>query len=255
MSGDTDDGDNNNGAFISVYQQEVESWRKLLKVGNSNKVLVAFAWCHDDKLQNARKLPECWACDTTFGVTKEQCNLFLVAGIDGNDNFFAIFRCFMPSKEARAYNWALRIAFKNLVGELALSFNQCIASDTEESMYGPICGIIYNVSCITKSHHRLDKVHLLDKEWKDDGDFPKNIIGILLLMLGDMFNYVETKEEMTCGLNHFHTYYKKAKSTLKSYYVTQAIEKIVISVKNKIEYVAHYNFMSVSTFGFGRQYC
>ena len=69
-------------------------------------------------------------------------------------------------------------------------------------------------------------------------------------MLGDMFDYVETKEEMTCSMNHFHTYYNKIKSSLKSEYVTQAIEKIVISVQNKLQYVAHYNFMRVSTFGF-----
>ena len=37
---------------------------------------------------------------------------------------------------------------------------------------------------------------------------------------------------------------------MKSDYVTEAIDKIVISVKNKLEYVAHYNFMNVSTFGF-----
>ena len=84
---------------------------------------MAFAWCHDDELQNARKFPEFWACDTTFGVTKEQLYLFFIAGIDENIKVFTLFRCFMPSKEARVYNWALMIAFKNLVGELALSFN------------------------------------------------------------------------------------------------------------------------------------
>ena len=42
--------DDNNAAHISVYQTEVESWRKLLKVGNTNKLLVSFAWCHDDEL-------------------------------------------------------------------------------------------------------------------------------------------------------------------------------------------------------------
>ena len=69
-------------------------------------------------------------------------------------------------------------------------------------------------------------------------------------MLGDMFDYVESKDEMMCSFNHFDRYYKKIKHSLKSDYVTEAIEKIVISVKNKLQYVAHYNFMSVSTFGF-----
>ena len=70
----------------------------------------------------------------------------------------------MPSKENRAYNWALRIAFKNLVGELALSFNQCIASDAEEALYVPIRGMIHNISCMNKSYHQFDKFYLLNKE-------------------------------------------------------------------------------------------
>ena len=89
---DSDCDDDNNAAYISVYQTKVESWRKLLKVGNTNKLLVAFAWCHDDELQNARQFPEFWACDATFGVTKEQRNLFLIASIDGNNKVLTIFR-------------------------------------------------------------------------------------------------------------------------------------------------------------------
>ena len=153
LIGNDDENDDANGGFISVYQQEVESWRKLLKVGNSNKILVTFVWCHDDELQNARKLYEFLGCDTTFGVTKEQRILFLVTGIDVNNKFFTIFCYFMPSKEAHIYSWTLRIAFKNLVGELTISFNQCITSDTKEAIYGHIHRIIHNIPCITKSHH------------------------------------------------------------------------------------------------------
>ena len=82
---------NDNDEFISVYQTEVESWRKLIKFGNTNKLSVSFAWCYDHELQNARKFPEFWACDTNFGVTKEQRNVFFVEGIDGNNKVFTIF--------------------------------------------------------------------------------------------------------------------------------------------------------------------
>ena len=51
-------------------------------------------------------------------------------------------------------------------------------------------------------------------------------------MLGDMFDYVETKEEMTCSLNHFHTYDKKIKDSLKSDYIIQAIS-VKINNTNK----------------------
>ena len=69
-------------------------------------------------------------------------------------------------------------------------------------------------------------------------------------MLGNIFDYVESKEEMICCMNHFHTYFKSIKTSLKSENVIEAIEKIVISVSNKLEYIAHYNFMRISTFGF-----
>ena len=69
-------------------------------------------------------------------------------------------------------------------------------------------------------------------------------------MLGDMFDYVESKDEINCSFDKFDTYYKTIKFSLKSDYVNEAIEKIVISVKNKLQFVARYNFMSVSTFRF-----
>ena len=80
----------------------------------------------------------------------------------------------------------------------------------------------------------------MNKEWKDNvstkvtGDESKKIIGFLFFMLGDVFDYVETKEEMTCGMNHFHKYNNKIKSSSKSDYVTEAIEKIIISVKSNL---------------------
>ena len=116
--------------------------------------------------------------------------------------------------------------------------------------------MIENVQCLSKSHHRLDKFHLLSKEWKDNvsskvtGDEPKQIVATLLLMLSDIFDYVESKPEMVCSLNNFDKYYQRIKVSLKSEYVNEAIEKIVISLKNKLQYIAHYNFMNVSTFGF-----
>ena len=85
----------------------------------------------------------------------------------------------MPSKEARVYNWVLMIALENLVGEGALSFNHCIASDAEEVMFGPVRGIIHIVPYFKKIYHYLDKFHLLTKKWKDNvnnkitGDKPK----------------------------------------------------------------------------------
>ena len=66
----------------------------------------------------------------------------------------------------------------------------------------------------------------------------------------DIFDYVKSKPEMVCSLNNFDKYYQRIKVSLKSEYVNEAIEKIVISLKNKLQFIAHYNFMNVSTFGF-----
>ena len=63
-----------NDEYISVYKEVVESWRIELKVAQSEKLLVAFAWCHDEELRYCKMFPEFLSCDVTFGVTKERRN-------------------------------------------------------------------------------------------------------------------------------------------------------------------------------------
>ena len=76
----------------------MESWRKELSIKDSNKILVAFAWCHDEALRLCQIFPDFLACDVTFGVTKERRNLFLLAGVDGSNNVFTCSHCYMPPK-------------------------------------------------------------------------------------------------------------------------------------------------------------
>ena len=90
--------DDDNIEYISVYQDEVEAWRKLLKIGDTQNILVAFAWCLDEEFHAAKMFPELVAYDTTFGVTKEKRKVFIFAGVDRNNKVFTAFRCFMPSK-------------------------------------------------------------------------------------------------------------------------------------------------------------
>ena len=98
-------------------------------------MLVAFAWCHDEELRYFKMFPEFLSCNVTFGVTKERRNLFLIAGVDANNKVFTCFHCFMPSKQARAYHWVLRVAARHLLTDNVLSLNQCFACDQEYSMY------------------------------------------------------------------------------------------------------------------------
>ena len=96
-------------------------------------------------------------------------------------------------------------------------------------MYQPIIAMMGAVTCLKNSRRQLDKYHLLKKEWLDkvalkvSGDKAKDIINILLRMLSDLFDYVETEDAVRLTLNHFKRYYAKVKSQLKSEYVQQGI--------------------------------
>ena len=70
---------------MSIYRDEISAWCKSLKLGDNQTILVTFAWCSDEDLRMARTFPEYMAYDTTFGVTKEQRSMFVVAGIDGHN--------------------------------------------------------------------------------------------------------------------------------------------------------------------------
>ena len=70
----------------------------------------------------------------------------------------------MPSKQARAYHWALRIVGRHLLTDNVLSLNQCIAYDQELTMYQPLREMMINSDCLKRSCNQLDKYHLIQKE-------------------------------------------------------------------------------------------
>ena len=81
--------------YIFVYRDYIEAWRKALKLGDDHNILVVFVWCTNEDPRMAGIFPEYIACDTKFGVTKEQRNLFVVNSIDGHNKVFTVMRCFM----------------------------------------------------------------------------------------------------------------------------------------------------------------
>jgi len=248
-----------NEDYISVYQSEIDLWRDALTVDKGEKILVAFAWCTDDDLRLANMFPEFLACDVTFGVTKEQRNLFLFAGIDGNNKVFTCFHCYMPSKEARAFNWALRSALVQLLTHNILIFNQCVACDQELVMFQPLRAMMAaSQSSLSKSCNRLDKYHLLTKEWLDnvqckvdkkDTD-AKLILKVLKDKLSRLFDYVETSTELQYSINDYKHYYNNHKKQLKSEQVLKSIEDIFHSINNNVQFFAHCYFLNVCTFNF-----
>ena len=104
----------------------IETWRKQLKIGDEDKILVAFAWCHDDEKRKMLMFPEFWATDMTFGLNIERRQLLTVAGVDGNCKSFTGLRVWMPSKQRVAYQWALSTALPVLVGETTCLRNKVI---------------------------------------------------------------------------------------------------------------------------------
>ena len=69
---------------------------------------------------------------------------------------------------------------------------------------------------------------------KVTGDEPKKIVATLLLMLGDIFDYVESKPEMYRSLKFLDQYYQRIKISLKSESVNEAIEKNSYFIEKQI---------------------
>ena len=95
--------------------------------------------------------------------------------VDGDLKVFNAMNCFMPSKQFRAYDWAINIAFPKLVGIQSCHFNSIFTSDQEMALVLSIRKFINesdeksdNLSMCTapNSSHRFDTYHIFTKEWK-----------------------------------------------------------------------------------------
>ena len=103
-----------------VYRDEIAAWRKILKLRDDQTILISFSWSSDEDLRMARLFPEHMACDTIFGVTRKHRDMFVVAGINGHNKLFTAMRCFMPSKETKACQWAMITVLRHLVTDTIL---------------------------------------------------------------------------------------------------------------------------------------
>jgi len=87
----------------------------VLKLGDDEDILVSFAWCHDEEKRMMVMFLEYPCTDMTFGLNREQRNLVTFVGCDGHNKSFTGFRCWMPSKQKFAYQWAIGVALPSLV--------------------------------------------------------------------------------------------------------------------------------------------
>ena len=155
----------NQNSTAALSEIETESWRSSLKMTDSDQIMVAFAWCHDEENRKYKMFPEFLACDMTFGVNKEKRNLFICTGIDGYNKSFTAFRCFMPSKQKRAYKWAIGIAFPLLVGDSS-KYLKVLVHDNKEALRNAIKSTIIDPSNkMPNVQQMLDIYHFFYQRW------------------------------------------------------------------------------------------
>lgn len=174
----------------AVCIKEIEAWREMLQVDGQKKILVAFAWSHHDERRKLEMFPEFLSADVTFGVCKEQRNLFRICGVDGEMKVFNAMNCFMPSKQYRAYDWAINVAFPKLVGRKTCHFNSLFATDQEMALVLSVrkfinesdekeCGLLSNAPAENGSH-RFDMFHIFTKEWRSKVCYDGNDLNLNL---------------------------------------------------------------------------
>ena len=109
--------------------------------------------------------PDFFGVDMTFGVNKEQRDIFLVAGIDGSMKTQTAFRVFLPSKQGAAYRWVINNATIHLLGTETIQANRCTASDNESALVNSINGTINTPGGpYQNSKHRQDPYHLFNQD-------------------------------------------------------------------------------------------
>ena len=143
-------------------------WRKeLICDEQSSEILVSCAWCHDHEKRKISMFPEYLAFDTTFGLNRQHRSLFLAVGIDGRNEIFSAFRCWMPSKQRAAFFWTISQAMPFLFGSALRGKHKIISSDSELSLVQAIKGSINTPSSqFTNAKFRTDYFHFFEIPWK-----------------------------------------------------------------------------------------
>ena len=242
--------------ILQKYIEDVKAQRNSLRLKDSNDMLVAFAWCHDDEMRKANKFPEYIACDTTFGVNKQQRALLVFALTDGYHNKASTcFRCFMPSKQKAAYVWPIAYAFPYLVGSTVTKRVRCFATDNEQTLNDGVkeAGTTQNYLNLK---HRLDYYHHFVQKWEDNctplAKCPlevKKILRRLRLWITSWYYDLESESEYKHSKACFDKYLSSKKQLLGATY-TKGVEACVSRFTTNIDSVGCWNFKHITTLGF-----
>lgn len=248
----------NNNDRSEFDNRQIKHWRDSLALSETNQILVAFAWAHDEEIKSTMMYPEFLAADITFGVNRQRRDLFLVAGINGNNRVFTSFRCFIPSKQENAYTWICNQAMPHLLSTDVLKFNQCISTDQEKTLNDSILTSIHsNKDSFKYSKLRLDCYHFFTKVWYEkvmtipssDDEVSRNILFIIKKWIMTWFHKIESSEEYNISEEYLKRYIQKNSSKLGTY-CSEQIYILLLKITSKKTLLLHQFFKDVTTFDF-----
>jgi hypothetical protein len=232
-----------------VTEMAMSAWRNDLRI-NSNEILVAFAFIHDEDLRLTRMFPEYIAADLTFGTNSQQRSLFISAGVDGNGKVFTSLRCFMPSQQLKAFQWIFNIAFASLIGEETMKNIHLFTSDQEYNLVQSVKSLTIPKGLLETAVHRYDKYHIFIKEWRNYV-VHNPLTTTIYKWLDSFFDDIETHEEYNMSLqllrSHLDSQIVKDGISLKSY---SSIREILDTIETNITNVGSHYFTKRTTFGY-----
>jgi hypothetical protein len=235
----------------------ITNWRDTIKLSKTNDVLVAFAWAHDDEIRNTEMFPEMIGMDVTFGVCKERRDLLVAGGIDGNNQAFTAFRCFIPSKLEQTYTWIINEAMNYLLTAKSLKFNSCISTDQEFCLNASIMSSISSQhTSFRHSRLRLDCYHFYRKVWNKNVDpfVGDHVQSKLILMKIDKwimswFKEIETQYEFDISLIYLKKFMETTTKVIGQY-CSDTISNLLTKLVNKQKLLFHHHFLTTTNFDF-----
>jgi len=245
------------GMHNATNDEDIESWRKELKLDDSNEILVAFAWSHNEEARLFSMFPEFIAADLTFGINRQRRPLFVMTGVDGDNKAFTGLRCFMPSKSKEAYQWVLHDALPFLVGQSTADRICCISTDCEEALSLAIQYSMQLDGGLPKSlKHRLDFYHVFVQKWNQKCTAPTDCSDSCRFAMKTIQRWVyswvydiETEEEFMDSLRLYEKYFQSLSDVLTDH-LKREIKICVDRVISNIDKIGNHFFTRTVTLGF-----
>jgi hypothetical protein len=233
---------------VGVKTQLMEQWRLELRV-STDKILVCFAWCHDEDIRSYKMNPHFLAVDTTFGLNRQRRPLLLAVGTDGNQKSFTAFQSFMPSKQAKAYRWVFSTAMPSLLGTNSLHRTSMVCSDDEDALVSSLRCEMTRSGVLPNAKHRLDKYHIFSGPFSAVTADTSGIKQHIQAWISSFFDTLENETEFRFSYNRLLDYISNVKEDITHSALVQ-IEKILSDVYRNMAYVGNHMFLNQTYFDF-----